>query len=76
MHLESKFTIRIEMLFIRVNAVEKCGPEKGRWVEFENEKLLNDYASEKTQCSRNWRPCSFFSVLVTKRNFHSKFSAQ
>ena len=28
------------MLFIRVNAVEMCGPEKGRWVEFENEKLL------------------------------------
>ena len=37
-----EITIRIEILFIRLNVVEMCGPEKGRWVEFENEKLLND----------------------------------
>ncbi len=48
MHLESKITIRIDMLFLIVNAVEMCGPEKGPWVEFENEKLLNDFGTEKT----------------------------
>ncbi len=32
-----EITIRIEMLFIRLNAVEMCGPEKGLWVVSECE---------------------------------------